>query len=108
MNRRFISAGLTSYSQALQSLTREEVSMSVFQYNLTISTGGEGEWDLIVDILYSADSTGSVKTEYPYLYKQLETEGQGIYDYESAWEFHKLSHTPSPWLKNMSLPSRPH
>ncbi|KAF8448124.1 hypothetical protein BGX38DRAFT_600142 [Terfezia claveryi] len=89
MNRQFNSPTLTSFYQALQSLTPEEVFRSVYQNNLTISTGGEGERNLIAEILYSTD-VDSVKAEYPYLYQQWQTASQAIYDGASAWEFRKL------------------
>ncbi|KAF8431133.1 hypothetical protein BGX38DRAFT_358973 [Terfezia claveryi] len=89
MNRRFNAPTLTSFFRALQSLTPEEVSRSVRQNNLTISIGGEGERNLIADILHSI-VVDSLEAEYPYLYKQWQTTSQAIYDGRSAWEFHKL------------------
>ena len=87
MNRRFKS--LTSFSQALQSLTPEEVSRKVSKKHLSISPGGKDELYFVGDILYSADAD-TLKAEYPYLYKHWRTTSQPIYDGKSAWEFHKL------------------
>ena len=91
MSRWFKSTAFASFSQTLQSLTRQEVSMSVAQNFLFINIGSRGEWNLIGDILYSPDFAESVPTEYPYLYKQWTAgKGHAVYDHESAWEFHKL------------------
>ncbi|KAF8416105.1 hypothetical protein BGX38DRAFT_1281046 [Terfezia claveryi] len=79
MNWRFNSLTLTSFSRTLQSLTLEEVSGIIHQNNLTISIGGEGEQNLITDILHSID-VDLVKAEYPYLYKQWQSDSQAIYD----------------------------